>query len=480
MSPSNRCGVGKQKRTRLLTFPSPNHAAPAVASSATRAESTASVATIGLLIQLPSRAGNFADADTLNVDLGAFFDNTPPVADPPIPNPTGSGGPAVAVVASTPPTPDQAVPTAPAPIGAVKDFIDRVGLSDIPPKDKRSARATFAHTADGSSARTCTQSYLIWRDALTNVHVNLNAQITGVQSPNAKLQAAIAANARDICAASDRLEQVELMLNRTSATVDTINEALKTLILSVNVLATATAPAQAAVSVPPAPLPALLAPPASSFDSRMDNMEYLFQQLVSKRSRSPDGADDGRNVRTRVEDSTAPVVTAPAPIALAARPAPIPPTVALVAAPPPVLVAAPAPVIVAAPPAVVAAPPPGAVTAPPPPAIAAPPPPAIAAPPPPAIPAPPPAAVAAPLPVTIAAPPAIGVVAAPAPVAVTGVPPRSLRTTQPRRPTWARSPGAATSPVLPAARTVMRNYRARRGPDSNTIIACFEMAEIAS
>jgi hypothetical protein len=34
--------------------------------------------------------------------------------------------------------------------------------------------------------------------------------------------------------------------------------------------------------------------------------------------------------------------------------------------------------------------------------------------------------------------------------------------------------------VLPAARAVMRNYRARRGPDPNTVIACFESAEIAS
>jgi hypothetical protein len=34
--------------------------------------------------------------------------------------------------------------------------------------------------------------------------------------------------------------------------------------------------------------------------------------------------------------------------------------------------------------------------------------------------------------------------------------------------------------VLPAARSIMRNYRARRGPDAHTIIACFESAEIVS
>ncbi|KAJ7431251.1 hypothetical protein B0H11DRAFT_2131612 [Mycena galericulata] len=34
--------------------------------------------------------------------------------------------------------------------------------------------------------------------------------------------------------------------------------------------------------------------------------------------------------------------------------------------------------------------------------------------------------------------------------------------------------------VLPAARSIMRNYRARRGPDPHTIIACFESADIAS
>ncbi|KAJ7251023.1 hypothetical protein C8J57DRAFT_1520891 [Mycena rebaudengoi] len=32
--------------------------------------------------------------------------------------------------------------------------------------------------------------------------------------------------------------------------------------------------------------------------------------------------------------------------------------------------------------------------------------------------------------------------------------------------------------VVPAARSVIRNYRARRGPDQHTIIACFESAEI--
>ncbi|KAJ7435185.1 hypothetical protein FB451DRAFT_1194771 [Mycena latifolia] len=58
--------------------------------------------------------------------------------------------------------------------------------------------------------------------------------------------------------------------------------------------------------------------------------------------------------------------------------------------------------------------------------------------------------------------------------------------TQPRRLVSARLPGVATSsgsrPLSssPAARAVMRNYHARRGPDPNTIIACFESAEIAT
>ncbi|KAJ6610481.1 hypothetical protein B0H10DRAFT_1953833 [Mycena sp. CBHHK59/15] len=101
--------------------------------------------------------------------------------------------------------------------------------------------------------------------------------------------------------------------------------------------------APAPIVATPSTLPdvALVTPGASSIDSRINNMEFLLQQLVSKRGRSPDASEDGHNVRTRIADSVSSGATqsiAPAPAAvIAAAPTPI------LGAPTPVL-GAPAPV----------------------------------------------------------------------------------------------------------------------------------------
>ncbi|KAJ7938543.1 hypothetical protein B0H13DRAFT_2563117 [Mycena leptocephala] len=97
-----------------------------------RTESTTSIATTVPI----SRAGSVADLDTLNVDLGAFFDNRPFASAAPVTStaPSGSGA-----TVSAPPTPDCSsfAPSIPPPTGALKDFLDRLGLADLPSKDKR-------------------------------------------------------------------------------------------------------------------------------------------------------------------------------------------------------------------------------------------------------------------------------------------------------------------------------------------------------
>ncbi|KAJ7933996.1 hypothetical protein B0H13DRAFT_2497606 [Mycena leptocephala] len=67
-----------------------------------------------------------ADVD---VDLGAFFDNRPSASGA---NATMSAS--TPITPSLPPTPDHARPVL---AGPMREFIDSVGLSDLPPKDKR-------------------------------------------------------------------------------------------------------------------------------------------------------------------------------------------------------------------------------------------------------------------------------------------------------------------------------------------------------
>jgi hypothetical protein len=435
------------------------------------ASSSAGISRTDTLILTPD--ASFVQADGLplpNVDLGTFF------GDAPSANGADSAATNSAPVAtSTPATPRHA---APAPAGAAKDFIDGVGLTEIPPKDKRFDGKSETrqlqrevHSLTQGTARVHA-AFEQFRGETTrllkgtqqysqpfNLPAHWESDVEGLQSPS--VQAAIAANSRDICAATERLELVERSLTGMEATVNVIHQTLVGLVSRVNGLSVATAPAPAAIAAPP-PLPIDSTPSPS-------RLELLLEQLLNKRGRSPDMLDDVRNVRSRVEGSTA----APAPITAPIAAAPI---TAAAAAPMPAAVTAPVPV--AAPITFTPALAPAAMPVPVP--IPA----AIAVTP--AIPAP------AAVPVTVAAPAPLAV-AAPVPVsvAVAGAPaPPSLPAYDPAKEarlgpvSWGRNitgeSAIVIKAVLPAARAVMRNYRARRGPDPNTIIACFESAEIAS
>ncbi|KAJ7934612.1 hypothetical protein B0H13DRAFT_2305387 [Mycena leptocephala] len=193
------------------------------------------------------------------------------------------------------------------------------------------------------------------------------------------------------------------------------------------------APPASAVQLPAV---ALVAPPADSLDGRIERMEALLREMASsKRVHSPTAPDEARAETLTTALAQAPATTAP--IVLSP----------LIAAP--VVVVTPAsvaPMTTLAPTLGFAAPAPHV--------------------------APAPALVhVAPAPAAVAAPPVLG----PTPVSVGGA-------------TWPCQLGkniggeSATviKTVVPAARGVMRNYRARRGPDPHTVIACFESADIAS
>lgn len=191
----------------------------------------------------------------LNVDLGVFFDNTPSAPAAPVTSsaaPSDSDAPTPTV--SAPPTPDRAGPSLQPATGAVKAFLDRVGLTDIPPKDKRfdgkvEARQTQRdvhslaqqtgrvnadlqkHRAETTQVLECAQSYLFGVDFTADATIDLSAQIKSLQQPTKSLQATIAANARDISTVNDRIEQLELIVTNTAAQVGSIDGALKTLVV---------------------------------------------------------------------------------------------------------------------------------------------------------------------------------------------------------------------------------------------------------
>ncbi|KAJ7889652.1 hypothetical protein B0H13DRAFT_2532089 [Mycena leptocephala] len=153
------------------------------------------------------------------------------------------------------------------------------------------------------------------------------------------LQANVATNTHDLVTANDRLERVELSVNQTAATLTAIHEAVKTLTARFNAGALSS-PAPA-----PAPPPVIPTPPPTVDDTLPDAsassiMIGLLQQLVAKRSHSPDASDDARNVRTRIDTPfLAPTVVAPA---LPVAPAPL-----VAAAIAPAIPVSPAPVLAA-------------------------------------------------------------------------------------------------------------------------------------
>ncbi|KAJ7444365.1 hypothetical protein B0H11DRAFT_2250052 [Mycena galericulata] len=246
-----------------------------------------------------------------------------------------------------------------------------------------------------------------------------------------------------------------------------------------------------APSIAPAPLPpvALGAPSSSSTEQRVEQLEALLRETreameANKRTHAPSPSDIHRAVRARVDvaaSTPAPVtIAATGTVASAAPPAFTVPLVDM----PPAVSGTGAPPTFVAPPYAMHVPTSTAYT----PAIAAP-----------SYVAPPvqPAPALTPTVVQIATPPppiAPAPVLGPTPVSVVTNPvnvPPALPPIDPHKEArlgpvkWGRNITGESSTViktvLPAARGIMRNYRARRVQgDPYTIIACFETAEIAS
>ncbi|KAJ7183935.1 hypothetical protein C8R46DRAFT_1309193 [Mycena filopes] len=362
---------------------------------------------------------------------------------------------------SAPPTPVEPTnaPPLPALTGHAKAFLDRIGLGDIPSKDKRFEGKLEARQTQREVHFLAQQAAQLYADQqkdraeTTQVLEYMSAQIKAVQEPTKKLQAAVMSNARDIGTANDRLEQLELIVTNTAATVSSMESALKSLIARWNAAPGPVPPALAPLPPPPPsiPIPAPFVP--NDEPSTIDRMESLLQQLVAKRAHSPDIYPDERHVRTRLADG----VPSAGSSAVAFAPA-----AAATALPVPVSVSAAHPIPVAA-----AAALPVAATL--------------------------PVAAALPVPAALPAIAPAPAVAAPAPIAVVAVganPPPPLPAFDSTKEAligpvvWGRNITGESSSVikavLPAAKSVMRSYRARRGPDANTIIACFESADIAS
>ncbi|KAJ7699155.1 hypothetical protein B0H16DRAFT_1484247 [Mycena metata] len=129
---------------------------------------------------------------------------------------------------SAPPTPDRSPPSAPAPTGHAKEFIDGLGLTDILPKDKRfdgkaESRQIHrkVHTLAQATGRMYTKqlkdyadtTQILERVQLHFLHANLIADMTmDVTARTKNQQALIAVNTRDIGMVNDRLETLELLV----------------------------------------------------------------------------------------------------------------------------------------------------------------------------------------------------------------------------------------------------------------------------
>ncbi|KAJ7044366.1 hypothetical protein C8F04DRAFT_1174798 [Mycena alexandri] len=227
---------------------------------------------------------------------------------------------------SAPPTPDCAPPSAPAPPGRAKEFIDGLELSDIPLKDKHfDGKAESrqiqreVHTIAQAMGRMYAEQLKDYADTTQILeHVTARAKTQ---------QASIAANTRDIGTVNDRLEiykthadytieagnepsleTLELLVTNTAAQLGSIDSALTSLVTRVN--AQTPRPASSPLVPDDEPMPAV-----NTLDTRMSGMESLLQQLVTnmaKRAHSPDPADNARNVRSRVTDPEPAPVFVPA------------------------------------------------------------------------------------------------------------------------------------------------------------------------
>ncbi|KAJ6534071.1 hypothetical protein B0H10DRAFT_2246941, partial [Mycena sp. CBHHK59/15] len=288
------------------------------------ADSVASLAmTVSLLQASPD--GSFSEADTLNIDLGSFFQNA---ATDTIPCSYAVADLRVRMrlltslwdLLSPPPnllwlfSPLWPLLTIPSLLHLLLPVPCRISSTAGPPDPKREL-----HSLTQQMAR---------------VNVDLYKHHAETAWVLEHVQRSVATNTHDVCTVNDCLEQLELTLTHMAATL------LPPSSFQLPPILTA---APAPIIATPSTLPdvTLVVPGASSIDSCINNMEFLLQQLVSKCSRSPDASEDGRNVRTRIADSVlsgAMQSIAPAPAAvIAAAPTPV------LGAPAPVL-GAPAPI----------------------------------------------------------------------------------------------------------------------------------------
>ncbi|KAJ7232897.1 hypothetical protein C8J57DRAFT_1578423 [Mycena rebaudengoi] len=296
-----------------------------------------------------------------------------------------------------------------------------------------------------------------------------------------KLRFGVANSMRTANDVSDRMDVVEATNLQTAATLDILRTAVGSLITRVNTMQPA---------APPPAHTAVVADSAastSSMDALMARMDEMITELARKRRRSPSPSDDARATATATSthapSSSVPTYThtAPVPVQVAYGSAPASGPMPVIA-PPPVLAPAPAPVPVIAPPPVLApAPAPTPLVTPAPTPFVAPTPVTFIAPPPSLAPAPT-------ITPVVTAPPPTAPVQVTVTVAAAAPPPHlpnnSDREARLRPVAWTKNitgeSATVIRTVLPSARTVMRNYRARRGPDAHTIIACFDSAEIAA
>ncbi|KAJ7683795.1 hypothetical protein B0H17DRAFT_1333166 [Mycena rosella] len=422
-------------------------------------------------------------ADAIGEDLATFFGDSQDTSARPAPVP-----PATSALSSTAPTTPAAggktrernasPGLSASPVnGAVKEFINGVNLGDILSSDKRYdgktedralqrdvyslTQATARFYAEAKGQRAETVEVL---SALQNQMLDIDSSVATLGAARAP---ATAANQSALSLVNERLDTLEAATTRTSAQLESAFNAVQTL-LSRGDSAPGSAPVAARMAAvpivapvaapppypgapitgpavqPPAALPpfALVAPSATSMDGRMDRLESLLRDLTSKRSPAH-----------RCRRPPALVAPIPAPLTV---PAPAP------------VLASPAPVLVA-PAAVLAAPAPAPVLA---------------------AHTPPPSSLHLPLsslcprphlplfPLWLFPPPSLPLPHLHPP----HLSPSSRRSQilPQLPPPFDPSKEARLGPtVLPAARSIMRNYRARRGPDNNTVIACFESADIA-
>ncbi|KAJ7605178.1 hypothetical protein FB45DRAFT_1149052 [Roridomyces roridus] len=403
-------------------------------------------------------------AHDVDFDLSGFFGNERPAPAPNSPT-KGKGKQAQRNASPGPSTP-------PNPLAAyAKRFLAAVQLAEVPPNDKRfdgKAETRNLQREMHQFVQRVAQFYAdteMQRENNSTAFDGLRAQIVGlaVQSPSAVDDAALGG----LTQLSERVQGVEVGNAKTAAQLDALYSSVKTLIVRVNALEAPSASPDAIATNGP-PLTA-----AYAMNDRVAQLEAAVQGL--KRPHSPDQSTEARAVRHRGDDSTAPTAThvyaapAPAYVAPAAFPSrrlqlhprpsttpPRPPTLLhLLQHRLPLRLPLPSPHAPGPAPAHANAPGPA------------------------------PAHSNGPGPA-----PAHANGPGPAPAPAAGNLPPALPPNDPLREIrfgpagWGKNITAQATTVIkavvPSAHSVLRGFRARRGPDPQTIIGCFESPEIVA